>query len=196
MEMLIVVVIIGILAAAILPRLQGAQAATRDAGRIKSITDLTNALEMYYTQKGAYPGVAETPVEDYLSADVVLKPELVEKREYLKDMPKDPTKTHTMILTNDNTNGKITTNDYGYVPMKRNATSEENSSFILVAKVETFDKANATDATLSTISVNGDITALQLCDEVVKKSGAQTSTANGATCEVNDSSKLYYIFKR
>ena len=45
-EMLIVVVIIGILAAAILPRLTGAQGATRDVARQKGLTDISTALEI------------------------------------------------------------------------------------------------------------------------------------------------------
>ena len=54
-EMLIVVVIIGILAAAILPRLQGAQAATRDTSRRTALNQIAQGLELYNTSNGAYP---------------------------------------------------------------------------------------------------------------------------------------------
>ena len=59
-EMLIVVVIIGILAAAILPRLSGAQAATRDAAREKGLSDIINGVEMYMAAKGEYPSMTAT----------------------------------------------------------------------------------------------------------------------------------------
>lgn len=54
-EMLIVVVIIGILAAAILPRLTGAQASTRDTARKTALNQIAQGLELYNTSKGSYP---------------------------------------------------------------------------------------------------------------------------------------------
>ena len=83
-EMLIVVVIIGILAAAILPRLSGAQAATRDAAREKGLSDIINGVEMYMAAKGEYPATGNT-----YSAKA-LEDSLVTNRGYLKDLPKDP----------------------------------------------------------------------------------------------------------
>lgn len=60
-EMLIVVVIIGILAAAILPRLTGAQAATRDTARKTALNQIAQGLELYNTAKGSYPAISTTP---------------------------------------------------------------------------------------------------------------------------------------
>ena len=60
MEMLIVVVIIGILAAAILPRLTGAQAATRDTARKTALNQIAQGLELYNASKGGYPEVITT----------------------------------------------------------------------------------------------------------------------------------------
>ena len=88
-EMLIVVVIIGILAAAILPRLQGAQAATRDVARQKGLTDISTALEMVTAADGKYP----TPG----ASAATLKQSLVEERAYLKDIPSDPQKTSAPV---------------------------------------------------------------------------------------------------
>ena len=47
-EMLIVVVIIGILAAALIPRLQSAQARSRDATRKVDIKSIYTALLLYF----------------------------------------------------------------------------------------------------------------------------------------------------
>ena len=46
-EMLIVIVIIGILAAALIPRLLGAQAKARDTARVAQVKDISTAIEMY-----------------------------------------------------------------------------------------------------------------------------------------------------
>ena len=87
-EMLIVVVIIGIFAAAILPRLSGAQAATRDAAREKGLTDLVSGIEMYLAAKGNYPEV-EGDAETALSGLV--------NRGYLKNIPTDPSKATNAV---------------------------------------------------------------------------------------------------
>ena len=92
-EMLIVVVIIGILAAAILPRLTGAQAATRDVARQKGLTDISTALEMVAVADGKYP--------DPGTSAASLKDPLVEKRAYLKDIPSDPQKTSPKVKIGD-----------------------------------------------------------------------------------------------
>lgn len=56
-EMLIVVVIIGILAAALIPRLQSAQARARDTVRIKDITSIASMAEIYKLDYGTLPWV-------------------------------------------------------------------------------------------------------------------------------------------
>lgn len=91
-EMLIVVVIIGILAAAILPRLTGAQAATRDVARQKGLTDISTALEMVAAADGEYPAAGASAEE--------LKSPLVEQRAYLKEIPSDPQKTSAQVAMN------------------------------------------------------------------------------------------------
>ena len=54
-EMLIVIVIIGILAAALIPRLTGIQARARDTARIADMRNTATALEVYYFDNGSYP---------------------------------------------------------------------------------------------------------------------------------------------
>lgn len=54
-EMLIVIVIIGILAAALIPRLTGIQARARDTARLTDIRNIQKALDLYYFDYGKYP---------------------------------------------------------------------------------------------------------------------------------------------
>ena len=86
-EMLIVVVIIGILASAILPRLTGAQGATRDVARQKGLTDISTALEMVTAADGKLPTYNGNE-----KAKDLLTRKLVTERGYLKDLPADPQK--------------------------------------------------------------------------------------------------------
>ena len=53
-EMLIVIVIIGILAAALVPRLQSVQGRARDTKRKVDMRTIANALEIYLTDNGNY----------------------------------------------------------------------------------------------------------------------------------------------
>ena len=54
-EMLIVVIIIGILSAAILPRLTGYMARTRDLKRQTDLRNIAAAINMYISNKGEIP---------------------------------------------------------------------------------------------------------------------------------------------
>ncbi len=54
-EMLIVIVIIGILAAALVPRLTDVQERARDAKRKVDMTSLYNAIQIYKTDQSIYP---------------------------------------------------------------------------------------------------------------------------------------------
>ena len=54
-EMLIVIVIIGILAAALVPRLQSVQERARDTRRKTDISAIYNALQIVFVDAGKYP---------------------------------------------------------------------------------------------------------------------------------------------
>ena len=56
-EMLIVVIIIGILSAAILPKLTGYMARTRDLKRQADLRNIATAIELYKSNKGKLPEI-------------------------------------------------------------------------------------------------------------------------------------------
>ena len=60
-ELMIVIVILGILMGTILPRLTGAQARARDTARKADLTNISQALEVYYGDTGQYPDAGATP---------------------------------------------------------------------------------------------------------------------------------------
>ena len=55
-EMLIVIVIIGILMAALIPRLTGARGRANDVARKADLAQIASALVSYQIDRGAFPG--------------------------------------------------------------------------------------------------------------------------------------------
>ena len=58
-ELLIVIVVIGILAAITIVAYNGIQAKARDSGRIAKIKSIAKAIEMYNTDNGRYPPILD-----------------------------------------------------------------------------------------------------------------------------------------
>lgn len=54
-ELLVVIAVIGILASVVMASLNSARAKARDAQRIANVRQLQTALELYYSDNGAYP---------------------------------------------------------------------------------------------------------------------------------------------
>ncbi|MCL4426738.1 prepilin-type N-terminal cleavage/methylation domain-containing protein [Patescibacteria group bacterium] len=88
-ELLIVVAIIGILAALIIVSLTSATARARDAQRLASAEEVQKALNEYYLDNGSYP---QSGLVDDCNGDTswttTLGPALVPK--YLASLPQDP----------------------------------------------------------------------------------------------------------
>lgn len=192
-EMLIVVVIIGILAAAILPRLQGVQAAARDTARETALRDVAMAIEMYAGATGKYPELTGT------NKNVVanLKTSLVDEREYLKEMPLDPKKSSAFVFSKDNT--QLSGWHFGYMLIKKNG--QDNQAFVLASVAETYDKANATQAMVEQLgNTNFDeFNKLKLCKSVQKDANSAekwTATWADDECKVKKPDELRYVVIR
>ena len=185
-EMLIVVVIIGILAAAILPRLTGAQAATRDVARQKGLNDIASALEMYTTSVGSYPDTSAKGSADGLSGA------LVADKGYLKDIPADPQTKSSAIEIDTAKTG--TEGQFGYTTLTKNATPK--AAYALVAKVETIDKANANAEIVKAITENTEASAAEasLCKKASRTSWLSNVT-NKDACNLN-SNDMYMVVIR
>ncbi len=188
-EMLIVVVIIGILAAAILPRLSGAQAATRDAAREKGLSDIINGVEMYMAAKGEYPSMTAT---NNASASG-LNATLVVWRGYLKDLPKDPRANQPGV--NFKSPIQWEQGNYSYMLIKKGGVA--NQAYIVAAQVETLDKANAVKSMLTDWDNETEYNEIvnKLCKSVDRDSTAADwweKDTNG-NCKVKNDGDLRFV---
>ncbi len=119
-EMLIVIVIIGILAAALVPRLISVQGRARDTKRKADFSQIGTALAIYKTDYSTFPATSG-------SAFTVLAPLL---SGYLTTTPNDPLETSTV---SPDIAGSYTTG-YGYISIVRNGVA--SNAAILLSQTE------------------------------------------------------------
>lgn len=171
-EMLIVVVIIGILAAALLPRLTWAQERARDTARQWHLSQISTALGTYQSDNWAYP---DANCIDTLWANVLIP-------KYIKSLPKDPQEKRVTHWTVDNWCGSW---NYAYTPMIRNGATAW--WFVLIADTESQGKNN--NFVLSNAANN--ITFLSWWTDTLPDSNAQWnySFANAENAETYVCSK-------
>lgn len=74
LEILAVVVILGIIAALVVPRTSFTSDAARESARKHTVGALNSAIEQFYTETGAWPTDLEELVPDYLPDGVPVPP--------------------------------------------------------------------------------------------------------------------------
>ena len=185
-EMLIVVVIIGILSSALLPRLQGAQSAARDAARKSDLSQLGSAIISYYNNRWDYPWSWTRTDWSMIPADTVGKL-LIDVVE-LSSVPSDPNRSNSFTFW-DKT---IWSWQYGY--MLANKNSIPNGGFVLMARVETEGWANY----LSWLDgLSWDLKNFKACTKFEFLEGdATTVSLDKATwlCKYKNKSDLRYVY--
>ncbi len=197
-EMLIVIVIIGILAAALIPRLTSVQGSARDAARKWNLNQIGSAILQYqanYWELPTYSWGSVMWLRDSLT-------------DIMSDIPKDPqlTLVFNWVSPDAVSCPTITGWNYAYVPIRR--AGSNNAAFVLMAKMET-DGTNAnrfTDNAHSTSSgfittdecigpvVEYDTMADLKCQQV--RLDSFTSWVNNGTCHLNrvNRANLRYIY--
>lgn len=126
-ELLIVIVIIGILAVALLPRVAGAPARARDEQRKADVNALVTALEQYNGDNGTYPGTAGTTYCLGASTETVVSPLLTTGGNYIQEIPMDPSSTSSTVGC---------TGGYAYKPLTATGTGTTSTNYMLVANLE------------------------------------------------------------
>ena len=121
-EMLIVIIIIGILMAALYPKIMWAQAGARDTARKAWIKQLSTALMQYYNDNSEYP-VSSTHC--VLALSWVLST-------YIQKIPTDPQKNRITYGIKGNANGCKW--EFAYTVLKKNGS--DKSSYMVITNME------------------------------------------------------------
>lgn len=124
-ELLIVIVVIGILAALVVTTFSGIQRKARDSERQTDINAVASQLEAYHAQNGKYPGLADLQNATFISDNLKgLDPAA------MKD-PKIGSATTFPV-------GTVTATNYGYAPEPSgcSSTGTECTSYVLTADLE------------------------------------------------------------
>lgn len=161
-EMLIVVIIIGILAAAILPRLTGAMARSRDTKRIADLRTIWTAIQAYRDARGEFPqrtkpsSVTSRAPYQYVWPASDLKDPL---SRYISDFPTESNKKMSVkvlyeLCAKNNRRYMKNCDGWGtnlseffkegeyFYQMIRNYKTKEFFRAVLIAQMETPDLAN------------------------------------------------------
>ena len=202
-EMLIVIVIIGILIASLMPRMQSAQWRARDVARKNDLSQIQTAIITSQADRGAWPGMAGNSWYDVTcsgtattTATAWINVKAIAcnlQRAWMTQVPTDPNGSNTVSgLGNSNTS--YSGWQYVYLVWKRNWVS--NAWFALMAKTEVEWSSNwvvcsgASNSWQGLIKSTDDLAHITLCSSVSKSS---TCASNTRDCTYQETSDLRYL---
>lgn len=180
--MLIVIVIIGVLASALIPRLGSARGKANDVARKADLQQLATAIISYQIDQNEFPTTKYKIVTSGTIADNLIN----------WGMASIPVGDSTVFTWLDG----ATASGYVYYPMKKNGWAK--NGFILMSRAETEGGANyvicgtaiisASDATNGTYDVDD----IKVCNSIDFVDGGSCDVD---TCTINDKWQLRYIYK-
>jgi len=156
-ELMIVIAIIGILAATLLPTLTGGQARGRDTARKSSLQQISAAMETFYQDRGYYPylsGATDNEASIFsgssaTGAACVANSKEGQTAKWLADnmkggvTPLDPTPGVKIDMCGIE-------RSFGYWPMENRGS--KNSAYALAANVETYQQSNSASGSVMTLA--------------------------------------------
>ncbi len=175
--MLIVVVIIGILASALIPRLTSVKDKANDVSRKVAMQSLVTAMSSYILDNG----IVNVATGDTLASGTVLTALTAGG---MKNIPVDPSNTPSTIF------GISTT---GYVYMTIMKWGYATGSFLIIGRAETAAAANAVECgAAGDLSGTVDSDTIKLCTTVDMKAA---NTCSFAACTAKNASQLRMVVK-
>jgi len=153
-EMLIVVVIIGILAAALIPRLTSVKDKANDSSRKASLQQLVTAMSSYALDQGVFKSTSWTGTSTIWTGTIG---EALAKWG-MKSIPTDPSNKWNTIY------GTLTT---GFVYISAKKWGVADGGFVVASFAET-TSANYVECTPTDITNNSEIDGITTCSTVSK----------------------------
>ncbi len=149
-ELLIVIVIIGILAAIVIVAYNGIQARARDSQRQTDISAIAKALELYYIDNGRFPtSSGSTTINSSWSttADASWQNFVTLVKPYMGNVSSDPTSTPSVSVLNG------TGHNYAYFSNAAGAYcgASQNQMYILVYRLEGSSQVNTLNGTCGSL---------------------------------------------
>ena len=197
-EILIVIVIIGILIWALVPRMSAAQWRARDVARKNDLAQLQSAIVTSQQDKWDWPWMGSWAAS-WINISTVKK-QL--ETAWMNSVPKDPLSSNIVTwLWTDN----YSWGEYAYMVSKRNGT--DNAGFVLMAKTEVEWWSNRVycgswkdhyadeDTSVWYIGVWEDLWKLHLCTRLTKNTNATSCTVDkeDGNCVYTEDWQLRYI---
>lgn len=201
-EMLIVIVIIGILIASLMPRMQSAQGRARDVARKNDLAQIQTAIITSQQDRGEYPGMssgwvdaatltADNMANSWLKITAITNTLL---KAGMSSIPTDPNRSNSF-------NGLwATTYDNGeYAYMVSTRSSIKNGWFILMAKTEVEGSSNwvvcsgANSLTGWLIAEWQDLANITTCGKFEPATTEHSCNSNADVCYYDDVNELRYI---
>jgi len=192
-EILIVIVIIGILIWALVPRMQSAQWRARDVARKNDLSQIQSAVVTSYSDKWTWPAVATTGCTGWCS---VLEIENQLIWAWLNWVPTDPIKWNNVELWSRSGTNYITW--YWYMISMKNWVKD--AWFMLIAHTEVEWWSNwvfcsgASTLASGYVGVNTDLRNVVPCTSVSKwSSSTDCEVKTWGACKYGDTTELRYI---
>lgn len=196
-EMLIVIVIIGILIAALMPRMSAAQGRARDVARKTALSQIQSAIVTYQWDHWSWPQENSAIAWMAISIDTSsagIGQDLAGA--WMSSIPKDPLGDSSFKWLKGATD-TIGSWQYGYIVTKKNWTAKW--WFVLMAKTEVpwwsnwvvCETQGSNTLTWGYINSGVDINNIHLC-QTVEKTGAEAG-CSAADCKYYEDGELRYI---
>ena len=192
-EMLIVIVIIGILIASLMPRMQTAQWRARDVARKNDLSQIQTAIITSQSDRGKWPWMDDDANAHGIDVSVI-KQALLDA--WMSEVPTDPNLSNVVKWLWSSTN-EGSGWQYQYMVAKRNWV--EDAWFVLMAKTEVEWSSNwvvcGNDLSGGVIAGGNaqDLAEVKLCRNITKEDGGCTVNTEDGNCKYSESAQLRYI---
>jgi type II secretion system protein G len=186
-ELMIVIVILGILMGTILPRLTGAQGRARDTAKIADLSNLAQALEVYYNDNGQYPAYDATDnkngcmMENNAGVLTNTKGVAEKLKIYLKG-------EQIPVPANNQSTTFGCKGNYFYEPLKKGGL--DNAAYVLATDVETWQMANWTIASANISKGMTEFNVSSAYGHVASKAG---KAGEKPTAEASNALRTIYV---